>query len=127
MQQADNPIDIVQEAFILPNLIAWWPTINSAYKAMEFADKITDQEKIEEYNYIAQQLNKFISSKHTQIMNGDLNKILVNAKTAFEKAPFEVRDRKFLIYLVLRDEWLNGLVALVESLIEEEEEDDEWN
>lgn len=124
---ADRIIETIEEAFIIPNILGWWSTIAGAYTSLGFCDQISDKERIEEYDYIAQQLNKFISSKHKQIMNTtDVNQILKNAKFVFDHAPFEVRDRKFLVYLALRDEWLNGLISLIESVIEEEEED-EWN
>ena len=132
MQAKPEDIEIIERAFYMPNILGYWGDIQARYNMMGFTDKLTDKDKIEEYDYITRQLNKYISSHKVQITkSNDLDTMLAVVEELHSKAPFEAKERKTLVYMAMRDSWLEGLYTLIGNMIPEvdktnEEDNDGW-
>ena len=132
-----DQLEVLERAFFMPNLIGYWPDIQQRYKMMGFTDQLTDKEKIEEYDYITKQLNKYLSAHHDEVLSkcdSDLSMMLGVIKNLLDKAPTVTKDRKSLVYMAMRDDWLIGMYNLLEGMISQvdkrktsEEVSDDWN
>ena len=131
---SDERVEEVERLFYMPNLIGWWYPIQNKYRQFGFKDDMSDTETIEEYDYIAHNLNKYISSHKLQIVgDGDLEDMRDNLEALHAKADDGGRERKKLVYASLRDDWLISTMSAIDLLIEEEanaraemELGDEW-
>lgn len=132
MQVTEDQALRLEQMCYMPNLIGWWDNIRNKYAQFGFTDVMSDEETIEEFDYIARQLNRYISSHQKEILeNSDLIAMRDTVINLHSKAEDAARERKKLVYASLRDDWLVGLVMFIESLmqetVEEEEINDEWN
>ena len=108
-----------------------WMEIMSEYNRLGFHDKISDEEMIDEFKYIAQQMRKYKFSKQDFIMVNDTYEGMAEAvATLIGSAPEYGKTRKEIVYNFLRDQWLVNLHSLFLKMIEVnddydyEEEDD---
>jgi hypothetical protein len=120
-------ISIIEEMFEPPSFIAYWHEIKSVYESMGFSDDLSDSQRIEEYSYIAEQVNKFVSSKKTQVLrHGDnLDRIEAEVEAIAAKLTDKASTRKQLVYIALRDSWVIQLHSNVQYLQQQRIEDDE--
>lgn len=118
---------IVMQAFQMPSFSVAWDVIDQAYKSRGLGSSMTDEEKIEEYSYIAKQMNKYISRVQPTILkNGasDLKKILEAVEECISGADEYSQTRSNLMYCFMRDSWLQGLYGTVFSMMIDNEEDE---
>ena len=107
-----------------------WFICKSMYENLGFTET-TDQQKIEEYKWIVQQLRKYMFSKQEQIIScKDVDEMIAEVDTLISKAAEYGDERKSIVYNFMRDHWLfelrNFLMQLwQESQITVEYENDE--
>lgn len=129
--------EMLREPFNVPDLAQLWPEIHQYYKDMGFRMPLTDMDTgvvltdnqvIEEYQWIYSQYSKFIGTKREPwlTISSDLNVLLENIKDAIEKSSKTPANRKELVYQTLRNQWLantwNHVAWIIEQLMEEEED-----
>lgn len=129
--------ELIREPFNVPDLAQLWPEIFQYYKDMGFrlpltdmdtGAVLTDNQVIEEYQWIYGQYSKFIGTKREPwlSMSSDLEVLLANVKDAIEKQSKTPANRRELVYQTLRNQWLlntwNHVAWIIESLMEEEED-----
>ena len=108
-----------------------WFICKATYENLGFKDA-TDQQKIDEYKWIVQQLRKYMFSKQEQIIGCEtIEAMLEQVDDLISKASEYGDERKVIVYNFMRDHWLfelrNHLVQLWQeaSMIDEYEEDEE--
>lgn len=108
-----------------------WFICKATYENLGFKDA-TDQQKIDEYKWIVQQLRKYMFSKQEPIMScKDLEAMINEVDVLISKASEYGDERKVIVYNFMRDHWLfelrNYLVQLWQeaSIADEYEEDEE--
>lgn len=108
-----------------------WFICKATYENLGFNDA-TDQQKIDEYKWIVQQLRKYMFSKQEPIMScKDLETMINEVDVLISKASEYGDERKVIVYNFMRDHWLfelrNYLVQLWQeaSIADEPEEDEE--
>ena len=105
-----------------------WTDLNQIYEQLGFQDKISDEQKIKEYKYIAQQFRKYIGSKKSEVLGcesiedmcGVMENLILNQR--------EYGDiRADIAYNVLRDHWLAGVYNVLTQMAVQDngEEEDE--
>lgn len=109
-----------------------WFICKATYENLGFKDA-TDQQKIDEYKWIVQQLRKFMFSKQDAIIGcKDLDTMIEAVDGLIADAAEYGDERKVIVYNFMRDHWLyelrNHLVQLwqesmMPSLTEEDEEE----
>lgn len=114
--------------FRMYDLVSMWTTIRTEYETMGFTDQLSDKEKIEEYQWINTQLNRYISKHQSEMSKGNtLEEILDSIKSVIAKSTECTKDRKSLVYQNLRDDWLANTQHYVWQLLQDvEEEADGW-
>ena len=121
-------MSVIDNCFAEVPLLGYWDSIKQTYEGMGFTDPMTDSQRIEEYSYISEQLHKFIAKKHTELMR--YREALPNMYDAVEDVIQNLsetsKDRKMLVYYMLRDSWLIQLKnAIYYTMMTPEEEDED--
>ena len=100
-----------------------WGEINSMYQYLGFQDKLTDEERIAEYQWINKQLRKYMFSKQDTILSKENNAARLAAVEGLISSATEYgNDRKVLVYNFLRDHWLYEVYNVLQVLATSEEE-----
>ena len=126
---SENQWTVINSLFELKRFDALWNVIDSYYIRM-FRDDITDVERIAEYTYITQQLNKYISKrKETLISYENIEDMMGQLVVWLGESQQYASERRELVYGFLRDSWtwevLNALGDIAERM-ENEEPEEEW-
>lgn len=122
-----SDIQEIESCFTEIPLLGYWAAIKQTYENMGFNDPMTDTQIIEEYSYISEQMHKFISKKRSEIMQYDdnLERMLDVVNDIISKVDETSKDRKTLIYYMLRDDWLAQLRNIIwytmDNLTEEDD------
>lgn len=123
--------ELIEEPFKVPDLAELWPEILRHHKDMGFQIPLTDKEKggvltdnemVNEFQWIYGQYRKFIGTKRGPwlSMKGDLIKLLANIEETIEKESETPSDRTKLVYQMLRNEWLHNIWNHVAWMIEQQ-------
>lgn len=105
-----------------------WMEMRQEYVNLGFNDKISDEEMIAEFKYIAQQLRKYKFSKQDQIVSHDtLEEMAAEVERLIGKAPEYGDSRKEIVYNFMRDHWLVNMynTLMRAAMMEDEEDEDE--
>lgn len=128
----DEQRTTVESLFRMNDFHSMYQIIDQEYKTLGFQDKLTDAERIKEYQYITQQLRKYIAGRHEPIMScgSNLDAMLATVESWITNAPEYGSERKELVYNFLRDSWIlevyNGLRYLIDEAENDyEDEEDE--
>ena len=107
-----------------------WFSIKDIYDNLGFTDALTDQQRIDEYKWIVQQLRKYMFSKQDQVLSCDNVEGMINTIDSYIASAEEYGDeRKKVVYNFMRDHWLyevrNHLVGMLMDMELNVEEEDE--
>lgn len=107
-----------------------WFAISDEYRDLGFNGPMSDQDKIDEYTWITQQLRKYMFSKQDNILCCDSLEDMVAMIDGFiGKAGEYGDDRKKVVYNFMRDHWLyevrNYLTNLIVEVNLQKESNDE--
>lgn len=110
--------------FMQPAYFDFYPRISMKYKEFEFSDKLTDNERLEEYASIYQQFKKFIGSKMSVVMGmqEQLHTLLAWVDDQLDKSDVYPKTRVDMVYNSLKVDWLKQVRNQVHALIEQREE-----
>lgn len=112
----------LESAMMIPTFVSLWPEIDQFYKKLNFQDVLPDRERIEEYKYISNQLAKFVGTHFEEFLSyeDDLTKLLEVIRQQIATPDSTVpNERKKIVYLAMRDEWLNQMWNVVYMLREQ--------
>ena len=105
-----------------------WNALNNMYQYLGFTDKISDQQRIDEYKWIVQQLRKYMFTKQDSVMSKDTVEEMIDVVVGLiGKADEYGRERKDVVYNFMRDHWLYEVRDTLMSMlvdVDEEEEDE---
>ncbi len=123
----DIPKEIIINAFFQDEAFeSTWMEMKQEYENLGFNDKISDDEMISEFKYIAQQLRKYKFSKQDQIVNHDsLEEMAKEIEALIGRAPEYGDSRKEIVYNFMRDHWLVNMYNTMIRAIQFEEDEDE--
>jgi len=112
-----------------------WYLLSEQYTRLGFTDPLTDQQKIDEYKWIVQQLRKYMFSKQDAILSCNSIGEMIDAVDAMIGNSAEYgEERKKVVYNFMRDHWLlevrnylsNMFIDIMMEDEETEEENNEW-
>ena len=112
------------------DVIASWESLCDTYDALRFTDHLSDAERLEEYKWIVQQMNSFLTKIRTKLLScKDLEAMVEALKASYTPAgKIDLSARRALVYQKLRQRWMgttiNQLMAMLEQ--QEMEEQDGW-
>lgn len=131
--------ELIEEPFKVPDLAQLWPEMLRHHTDMGFRIPLTDDEKggvltdnemIQEFQWIYGQYKKYIGTKKKAwlAMKGELPKLIDTIKDTLEKESVTPKNRSELIYQTMRNQWLlnawNHYAFVIEMLEEPEEGED---
>ena len=115
---------IINMVEVVPNFIQQWPVIDSQYKeTFQFADPLTDDERMKEYQEVNKYYKKYISEKKKdvlQLINRPeqlINQCNVWLETDVQQ-PGRGWSRWFIVYTKMYKEWLLVLRKFAQELLE---------
>ena len=123
----DYQREVLDSFFMMKDFRSMWDIIYNEYETKHLDTWMYDDDMLKEFQYINQQLRKYISSHQDQIMDhgSDFEAMLKEIEELLGTASEYADNRKELIYNFLRDQWLvelhDGIVWLMENADEEEE------
>lgn len=124
----DYQREVLMGFFQMRDFRSMWDVIYNEYELKHLGpDFMEAEELIAEFQYITQQLRKYISNHQDQILDhgADFEAMLKEIETLLSSAAEYAKERRELVYNFLRDQWLielhDGVIWLMENDDEEEE------
>lgn len=126
--------DWVEEECRALDVVASWETLCDVYRTLEFNDPLSDAMRMEEYKWIIGEMNNHLSRARKKLLNcTDPESMMEVLKKMFVSTGAKVSNRMDLTYHKLRQMWVSGMIAKLNTMVEtmrEENEDgrpDFWN
>lgn len=116
--------DWVEDATVHVDVVASWESLCDTYDALRFTDRLSDEERLEEFKWIVQQMNAFLTKMRTKLLTCRDKEAMVElmASSMTPAGKVELGTRKALVYQKLRQQWLKTGVTRLGTMIEMEEE-----
>jgi hypothetical protein len=132
-QESDiNLRDWVEEETRHIDVVASWESLCDTYDALRFSDPLSDAERLEEYRWIVQQMNSFLTKMRTRLLPcKDMEAMAAALEDSLvPSGKMELGSRKALVYQKLRQQWVMTELARLRTAlaqeIEMEEDPDGW-
>lgn len=100
--------DALMGFFKMRDFRTMWDIIYNEYQTKHLGDGLDDETMIAEFQYITQQLRKYISNHQDQILDhgADFDGMLKELENMIESAGEYAKERRELVYNFLRDQWI---------------------
>lgn len=110
------------------DVVASWESLCDTYETLRFTDPLSDAERLEEFRWIVQQMNSFLTRMRSKLMScKDMDAMLELLRTSFIPAgKVDLSTRRALVYQKLRQQWVSTAMSGVMIMMEMEEEQDGW-
>lgn len=111
------------------DLVASWESLCDTYDALRFTDPLSDASRLEEFRWIVQQMNSFLTKMRTRLLScKDMEAMVEMLGTAFvPTGKVELGSRKALAYQKLRQQWVRTEIMRIQAMVtQEKEEQDGW-
>lgn len=116
------------------DVVASWETLCDVYRTLEFNDPLSDAIKMEEFKWIIAEMNKHLKRARNKLLTcKDPDSMKETLSRMFVSTGSTVTNRMDLTYHKLRQMWVSGMIAQLDTMMEtmkEEQEDgrtDFWN
>lgn len=109
------------------DVVASWESLNDTYDALRLTDPLSDAERLEEYKWIVQQMNSFLTKMRTRMLScKDLETMIEMLGTSFTPAgKVELSARRALVYQKLRQQWVRTEIMRLQTMLAQEMEMEE--
>ena len=120
---SENERHQLELLFRLQDFRTMFDLIQNEYAHVGMGETLTDEERINEFKYITQQLRKYVSKQQDVILDhgADLEGMRAEVENLISKASEYGDTRKELIYNFMRDGWLIEVYNGISYLIDERE------
>lgn len=112
------------------DVVASWESLCDTYDALRFTDPLSDAERLEEFRWIVQQMNSFLTKIRTKLLScKDMETMAEVLGMSFvPSGKVELSTRRALVYQKLRQQWVRTEIARIQTMVaqEEMEEADGW-
>ena len=123
MHRLESATDLVDRETRHIDVVASWENLNDTYDALRFSDDMTDDERLEEYKWIVQQMNAFLSKMRTKLMSckdEDAMTDLLGASVN-PQGKVNLSTRRALVYQKLRQQWVRTMAMRLNMMKEEQD------
>lgn len=128
-----NVHDWINEETKHRDVVASWESLCDTYDVLRFTDQLSDAERLEEFKWIVQQINSFLSKTRTKLLSCKDTEAMIEmlAKSISPSGKVDLAERKSLVYQKLRQQWMMTTIARLQMMRAEEEmtemeEQDGW-
>ena len=113
--------DLVDEETTHVDVVASWENLCGVYDALRFTDVLADSERLEEFKWITQQMNSFLSKMRTKLLSCSTVDAMMDLleQSYFPAGKVELSDRKSLAFQCLKQRWITMLKHRLRMLDEE--------
>jgi hypothetical protein len=107
------------------DVVASWESLNDTYDMLRFTDPLSDAERLEEYKWIVQQMNSFLTKMRTRLLScKDLEAMVEMLRTSFTPTgKMELSTRRALVYQKLRQQWVRTEMTRLQAMLAQKEEE----
>lgn len=118
---------VLAELFTLRGFQHMYSLINAYYSQYGLGIGLSDDERIEEYQWITKQLRKYVSTKQDEILEcgGNLDEMRARVHDMLSNAVEYGGSRREQMYIFVRDNWLRELLGGIEMLMEDDDLEEE--
>lgn len=108
------------------DVVASWESLCDTYETLKFSDPLSDAERLEEYRWIVQQMNSFLSKIRTRMLSCKDPEAMVEMLrgTYVPAGKVELSTRRALVYQKLRQQWIGTEIMRLRTMMMETEETD---
>lgn len=123
----DAQREALHGSFHMKGFSEMFAIIDQYYEQYKLGALLTDEERIKEYQYVNEQLRKFVFKSQDTILGhgSDLDSMQEEVATMLSRSPEYADDRKKLVYNFMRDAWLVEVYNIIGYLMENSEEEEE--
>lgn len=110
------------------DVIASWESLCDTYDMLRFVDHLSDAERLEEYKWIVQQMNSFLTKMRSKLMScKDAETMAEMLRASYTPTgKVDLSSRRALVYQKLRQQWVSTAISGITIMMEMEEEQDGW-
>lgn len=115
------------------DIVASWENLCDTYDTLRFTDPLSDAEKLEEFKWIIQQMNSFLTKMRTKLLSCKDMESMVEmlGMNLSPSGKMDLGARRALVYQKLRQQWVMTEIARLQTMLaqegmETEEEQDGW-
>ncbi len=101
------------------DVVASWESLCDTYDTLRFTDRLSDAERLEEYKWIVQQMNSFLTKIRTKLLScRDMEAMLeMLSMTMVPSGKMELSARRALVYQKLRQQWVMMEMARLREML----------
>lgn len=123
MPRLESATDLVDQETRHIDVVASWENLNDTYDTLRFSDDLADDERLEEYKWIVQQMNAFLSKMRAKLLSckdEDAMTELLSA-SVIPQGKVNLSTRRALVYQKLRQQWVR-MMAMKLNMMKEEQD-----
>lgn len=107
------------------DVVASWESLCDTYDALRFTDPLSDAERLEEFKWIVQQMNVFLTKIRTKLLScKDMETMVEMLGTSFTPSgKMDLSTRRSLVYQKLKQQWVRTTMMRITQMMETEERD----
>ncbi len=126
-QESFSIKDWIEEETRHIDVVASWESLCDTYDALRFTDHLSDAERLEEYKWIVQQMNSFLTKIRTKLLScRDMEAMVEALKTSYIPAgKMDLSARRALVYQKLRQRWMGATISQLMTMLEQQEMEDQ--
>ncbi len=114
------------------DVVASWESLCDTYDSLRFTDPLSDAERLEEYKWIIQQMNSFLTKMRTKLLScRDMESMMeVLGTSMIPSGKMDLGARRALVYQKLRQQWVMMEMARLGTMLSQDqsemEDQDGW-
>lgn len=103
------------------DVVASWESLCDTYETLRFTDPLSDAERLDEFKWIVQQMNAFLTKVRSRLLTckdqDAMMEVLGISMTPTGKV--ELGTRKALVYQKLKQQWLRTMMMRLQVMMQE--------
>lgn len=126
-ESTTNIRDWVEEETRHIDVVASWESLCDTYDALRFTDPLSDAERLDEFKWVVQQMNVFLSKIRTKLLScKDLEAMIEVLGLSYTPAgKMDLSARRSLVYQKLKQQWVRTEIARIKTMMLQEMEMEE--
>jgi hypothetical protein len=126
-ESTTNIRDWVEEETRHIDVVASWENLCDTYDALRFTDPLSDAERLDEFKWVVQQMNVFLSKIRTKLLScKDLEAMIEVLGLSYTPAgKMDLSARRSLVYQKLKQQWIRTEIARIKTMMLQEMEMEE--
>lgn len=123
-ESVTNLRDWIDEETRHIDVVASWESMCDTYDALRFTDQLSDAERLEEFKWVVQQMNVFLTKIRTKLLScKNMEAMVTVLGTSFSPAgKMDLTTRRALVYQKLKQQWVRTTLTRLQTMAREVEE-----